>query len=53
VSIWQLGVDVLVALGAAVAILQYFGVTPTALHLGIVMPVSRKWKLALMLVLMA
>jgi hypothetical protein len=46
-------IDAIVALAALVAILDYFGVKPKEPLGGIAMPLSRKWKLAIMLGLTA
>lgn len=45
--------DVLLAIAAIVAILDYFGIKPKGLPSWRVMPLSRKWKLAMMLLLVA
>lgn len=52
-AIWKLFIDVVVALAAIAAILQFFGITPASLRGGIVMPISRRWKLGLMLATVA
>ena len=49
---WQFLFNIIFALAAIVTILVFFGVTPATLNTGIIMPLSRKWKLALMLGLM-
>jgi hypothetical protein len=45
--------DVLIALAALVAILDYFGVKPKQPMWGLSMPLNRNWKLAMMLSLVA
>jgi hypothetical protein len=52
-SLWSLVLDVVVFAAAIVAILDYFGIKPKAGIGGIAMPLSRRWKLAMMLGLMA
>lgn len=46
-------VDCVVALAALVAILDYFGIKPKRPLWGILMPLSRNWKLGIMLTLVA
>jgi hypothetical protein len=51
--VFQNILNLLVGLGALVAILEYFGVKPRAVSRGAFMPLSKRWKLGVMLALVA
>jgi hypothetical protein len=49
----QSALNLLIALAALIAILDWFGIKPSPQSWGVVMPPSRRWKLAIMLGLVA
>ncbi|MGO9087024.1 MAG: hypothetical protein ACLP6G_23570 [Terriglobales bacterium] len=52
-STWELVRDGIATLAAVLAILAFFGIKPQAADGGVAMPLSRRWKLAIMLILVA